>query len=238
MLGGDKTPDSRSNLHTRIVPCGLLIHMLIMSRLTVGAITMERNTKVALILILLLALVGIVQYPSFVSSLTSTLNVSSFATITNMFTSSRGDSIPVESVPTMNATQIDTLLCSAHSSACGTGNALYSDSLASGINDSFAVAIFREESNYGTSGIARSNLGLGNIRCSHGYTCKYGYRAYANWQAGYTDFYALISYYVHTLKLATVEQIIPVYAPSSENNTSLYISNVEQFMSKYQQAGK
>lgn len=195
---------------------------------------MERNTKVALILILLLVLVGIVQYPSLFSSLATSLNISSLASISNVFASSHVGNVPVESIPTMNATQIDTLLCTAHSSACGTGNALYEGSVTSGINDSFAVAVFREESTYGTSGIARSNLGLGNIRCSQGYTCKYGYRSYANWQAGYTDFYALISYYVHTLNLSTVEQIVPTYAPSSENNTALYIVNVEQFMSRYQ----
>jgi hypothetical protein len=35
--------------------------------------------------------------------------------------------------------------------------------------------------------MARVTYSLGNIRCSAGYQCLGGYRAYDNWVAGYTD---------------------------------------------------
>jgi hypothetical protein len=41
------------------------------------------------------------------------------------------------------------------------------------------------------------------------------------------DWYRLISYYVDRLHLRTVEQIIPIYAPSSENDVAAYITAVE-----------
>jgi hypothetical protein len=55
------------------------------------------------------------------------------------------------------------------------------------------------------------------------------YRAYATWQAGYQDWYQLLAtLYVRQWHLRTVAQIIPVYAPSSDNNNvAAYISAVE-----------
>jgi hypothetical protein len=120
---------------------------------------------------------------------------------------------------------IDRTLCTAHSPACGTGQAMYQDAHQFNISAAYALATFHEESSYGLAGVARATRGLGNIRCSAGYQCVDGFRAYATYAAGYADFFSLIrTLYIDTWHLTTVRQIIPRYAPSNENNVSAYCS--------------
>ena len=75
----------------------------------------------------------------------------------------------------------------------------------------------------------------GNIRASAGYAQIEGYRAYRSWTAGFEDWYKLIkNLYIGQWSLTTVEQIIPVYAPSSDNNdVSAYISAVENAVDRW-----
>jgi hypothetical protein len=136
--------------------------------------------------------------------------------------------------PSLSATFIDKQLCAYSSSdnphvspACGTGNDLYSLGAQAGIDPAFALAFFLHESTFGRYGIAADNKGLGNIRCTPGYWCKHGFRAYHTWQEGYADWFSLIKdLYVNAWNCRTVEQIIPHYAPSSENDTQGYINSV------------
>jgi hypothetical protein len=132
--------------------------------------------------------------------------------------------------PSLSPQFIDAILQQAHSPAQGTGQSLYNLSKHYGIDDAYALAFFKHESRYGTTGIARLTLSLGNIRCSAGYQCIQGYRAYPNWQAGYADWYRLIATtYIAEWHLTTVEQIIPVYAPASDgNDVAGYIAAVKQ----------
>jgi len=141
--------------------------------------------------------------------------------------SSNASTMTVASSPTITAHFIDIVLCTAHSPACGTGQSLYNDGVQFGIDPVFALAFFKHESSYGKYGIAHDNLGLGNIRCSDGYQCKHGFRAYLSWQAGYLDWFQLIRYYVDTWHKSTVDAIVPTYAPSTENDTQGYISAIE-----------
>lgn len=130
--------------------------------------------------------------------------------------------------PTLNAGFINNVLCSASSPACQTGATLHKLGIKYGIDPAYALAFFRHESSYGLNGIARDTKSLGNIRCSYGYICKDGYRAYKSWEEGYEDWYRLIAtQYVQEWKLRTVQQIIPVYAPTNENDTTEYIRVVE-----------
>lgn len=134
----------------------------------------------------------------------------------------------VTGAPSISASFIDSILCSASSPACGTGQALYNDGLQYGIDPAYALAFFQHESGYGKYGVARVTLGLGNIRCSSGYRCIDGYRAYKSWPEGYADWYQLIStLYIHQLHLTTIEQIVPVYAPPVENDTQGYIAAIQ-----------
>lgn len=139
--------------------------------------------------------------------------------------------------PSLSPTFINRVLLAARSPAQGTGQSLYDLSKQSGIDDAYALAFFKHESEYGTTGVARQTLSLGNIRCSVGYQCVQGYRAYSSWQAGYADWYHLLAaLYIDTWHLMTVEQIVPVYAPASNgNDVNGYIAAVEQSVAAWRQ---
>ncbi len=141
----------------------------------------------------------------------------------------------VVGLPTVSASLINHVLCSASSPACSTGAALYAYGIQYGIDPAYALAFFEHESSFGTTGVARVTKSLGNIRCTAGYACIDGFRAYATWQAGYLDWYRLIrSLYVNQWHLSTVTAIIPVYAPSSDHNdVSGYINAVEQAVNQW-----
>jgi hypothetical protein len=141
----------------------------------------------------------------------------------------------IEGKPSLSASFVDKVLSAANSKAAGTGQALYDLSKKYGIDDAYALAFFEHESTFGTGGVARATLSLGNIRCSDGYQCIEGYRAYSSWIAGYEDWYRLIrDLYISQWGLRTVEQIIPKYAPSSDHNdVAGYIAAVEKAVSAW-----
>ena len=131
--------------------------------------------------------------------------------------------------PTVSVAFINQVLKTYHSPAAGKGLALYEDGVTYGIDPVFALAFFMHESSFGTAGVARVTLSLGNIRCTRGYpSCYKGYRAYSSWEDGFVDWYKLIrNVYIGQWNLRTVDQIIPVYAPASENNVQAYIAAVK-----------
>jgi hypothetical protein len=93
---------------------------------------------------------------------------------------------PVFHAPSLSAKQVDRVLCTAHSTACGTGGALYSGSLKSGVDDLFLMGVFDAESQDGTLGAAIANHSVGNL-VSNGVLIHY-----ATWQASYADFYGKV----------------------------------------------
>ncbi len=138
--------------------------------------------------------------------------------------------------PTLTPTFINQVLARAGSPAQGTGQALYTLSQQYHINDAYALAIFKHESDYGRFGIARITFSLGNIKCSPGYQCLNGYRAYHSWQEGYADWYHVIATVYIAHGFTTIPQIIPVYAPASDgNNVRSYIADIEQSVTGWQQ---
>ncbi len=138
--------------------------------------------------------------------------------------------------PSLSADFINQVLASADSPADGTGQALYNLSVQSGIDDAYALAVFGKESSFGKYGAAFENHALGNIVCAGYPTCNGRFRWYPSWQAGYQDFYQLISTEYLARGLSTVEAITPVYAPSSENDTGLYVQQVRRSMLAFRQA--
>ncbi|HEY6406513.1 MAG TPA: glucosaminidase domain-containing protein [Ktedonobacteraceae bacterium] len=140
--------------------------------------------------------------------------------------------------PTISADFIDRVLSAYGSPAAGTGQALYDFGVESGIDPVYALAFFLHEDSFGETGIGAVNHSLGNIRCSDGYTCQDGFRSYATWADGYQDWYALIlnGYVKGQITDAivghpctTIDEIVPVYAPSSDhNNVSAYIAAIER----------
>jgi len=145
-------------------------------------------------------------------------------------------SIPVE--------LIDRVLSAYGSPAAGTGQSLYDLDVESGIDPVWALAFFLHEGSFGKTGIGAVNHSLGNIRCSAGYSCQDGFRSYATWEASYQDWYSLIlnGYVKGSVSAAcpctTIEQIIPVYAPSSDgNDVQVYIAALLQAASTWRAGG-
>ncbi len=145
--------------------------------------------------------------------------------------------ISVQGKPTISASFIETIFTKAHSPAHGTGQALYNLGVKYGIDPVFALAIFREESVFGTLGEARASLSLGNLRCIPDYPCPDGYAWFPNWRTGYDAFYRLIKVeYVGRRGLTTLSQIIPVYAPASDgNDPASYLAIIERSIAAWRQ---
>ena len=132
--------------------------------------------------------------------------------------------------PSISAAFINQVLAWYGSPAAGKGQALYDDGVEYGIDPVYALAFFMHESRFGTTGVATVTRSLGNIRVSEGYAQYEGYRKYRRWEDGFEDWYKLIAkQYVAQWGLSTVDQIVPVYAPSSDNNdVKAYIASVKQ----------
>lgn len=140
--------------------------------------------------------------------------------------------------PSISAEQANKVLCENKSPACGTGYALYTYGTQHGIDPNFALAVFKHESSFGKAGIATQTKSLGNIRCTDGYACIGGFRAYPTWQDSYTDFYKLIASDVYVgAGLTTPEQILAKYAPRADNNDPVaYATAVNADMALWRQA--
>lgn len=95
-----------------------------------------------------------------------------------------------------------------------------------GVDPAVLMGIFRQESVFGTRGMAPSTFSVGNIRPLDGQPALNGYRLYRSWQEGIDDCYRLLRQYgrngANSISLA-----IPVWAPPADNNDdSAYIASV------------
>ena len=137
--------------------------------------------------------------------------------------------------PTVSASLIDQVLNAYGSPMAGDGKALYDLGVKYGIDPAYCLAFFVHESAAGTRGEAVLTHNLGNIRAVAGAPSMDGYRYYDTWLEGAADWYRLISkIYVHDWKLTTVDSVVPVYAPSADNNDpTAYIDDVEQLVSAW-----
>ena len=135
----------------------------------------------------------------------------------------------VQGSPSIDVDFINQVLDFYHSPASGKGESLYNLGVEYGIDPVYALAFFMHESSFGTTGVARETLSLGNIRATSGYASYEGYRKYTSWEAGFEDWYKLIKVqYIEQWDLSTIDQIIPVYAPSSDHNdVTAYIQSIK-----------
>jgi hypothetical protein len=141
----------------------------------------------------------------------------------------------VRGIPSISVAMIDQVLSAYGSPMAGDGKAIYDLGVKYGIDPAYCLAFFIHESAAGTRGEAVLTHSVGNIRAVAGAPSMDGYRYYSTWQEGAEDWYRLIStLYVRDWKLSTVDQIIPVYAPSGDNNDpSTYVDDVEQLVSAW-----
>jgi hypothetical protein len=146
-----------------------------------------------------------------------------------------GESWDVRHTPSVDAATIRTILQKYNSPAVGASDAMYQLGIEYGIDPAFCLAFFINESTAGTAGVARTTKSVGNIRTTPGYTDYQGYRKYESWEQGIEDWYRLIrDLYIADWNLTTVDQIIPVYAPTSDgNNPDHYIATVKKLVSSW-----
>lgn len=134
--------------------------------------------------------------------------------------------------PSLSVAFMNQVLAYYHSPAAGLAQYLYDDGVKYGIDPAYALAFFMHESSFGTTGIAQTTLSLGNMRCVPEYPClnvSGGFAQFSSWQQGFEAWFKMIrNLYVAQWNLVTVDQIIPVYAPSSDhNNVAEYIATLK-----------
>jgi hypothetical protein len=125
----------------------------------------------------------------------------------------------------------------AHSPAINHAS-LYLICVNAGIDPAVALALFQHESSFGTQGVARDTRNWGNMRHGEGHQIKEsgGWAWYASWEASLTDWCAYIKRRYVQRGLTTVEQVIPIYAPSSDHNKpDRYIAAVRASVAQWQQ---
>ena len=153
------------------------------------------------------------------------------------------DDLRLDCPAQLTATELDAILAGYGSPAVGTGAAWIAQGAAWGLNPEIALAFFVHESSAGTAqGWAgwkpdgSSTHNVGNIICTPGWACWGRFRDYPDWQAGIADWYKLIAVeYRDGRGHRTVEDVIPVYAPSFENDVSGYIGAVRALVSEWRE---
>ncbi|EFO81340.1 hypothetical protein OSCT_0811 [Oscillochloris trichoides DG-6] len=144
----------------------------------------------------------------------------------------------LQGTPSISAQEIDAILAAYGSPAQGTGAIWYDLGVQYGIDPAYAVAFFIHESSAGTNpgwaGIkpdGGTTHNVGNIICAGYATCYGRFRDYPSWEAGIADWYRLIQVeYIQGRGTLTVEDIIPIYAPSFENDVQAYIDAVTKMV--------
>lgn len=146
-----------------------------------------------------------------------------------------GETWDVRHTPSINVATIRSILQKYNSPAVGSAESIYNLGVEYGIDPALCLAFFVNESTAGTAGVARVTKSVGNIRTTAGYIDYQGYRKYDTWEQGIEDWYRLIrDLYIAEWGLTTVDQIIPVYAPSSDgNNPDHYIATVKKLVTSW-----
>lgn len=151
------------------------------------------------------------------------------------------DDLRLDCPAQLSAAEIDAILSAYGSPAVGTGAAWLAEGREWGINPEIGLAFFVHESSAGTAqGWAgwkpdgSNTHNVGNIICTPGWECYGRFRDYPSWEAGIADWYRLIAVEYRDGRGHTrVEQVIPVYAPSFENDVSGYIGAVRALVSEW-----
>jgi Mannosyl-glycoprotein endo-beta-N-acetylglucosaminidase len=207
-------------------------------------------TVVGVVALLVLISAGVMQRPSAPQLLTSSsgqvypIQVGGTLGTINAWTNSNGPSTPTVRIPqhlgpysvvrknSLSVAFMNRVLAYYHSPAAGMAQYLYNDGAKYGLDSAYALAFFMHESSFGTTGVARVTLSLSNMRCVPEYPCynyNGGYAQFSSWEQGFEAWFKLIrNLYVNIWGRATIDQIIPKYAPNSDgNDEAAYIASLK-----------
>lgn len=127
--------------------------------------------------------------------------------------------LAVEGGPSLAAPLVDAILAAYGSPLHGQGAELVTLSTHYRVDDAVALAFFVMESRAGTQGEAVYTHSFGNLRPMPNAAMRDGYRSYGSWVESTVEWFKLMrSLYLDRLQLRTVEDVVPVYAPASDNN--------------------
>ncbi len=192
------------------------------------------------LLFLIMALIG--EFVLFINIL-SNGSATSIMAQTAIVTAPSGYYNPI-GAPTISRATFKAFLAELHSPALTEAESMYSASVEEGADPALVLAFFEHESSGGNAGVASVTKSIGNIRCSSGYSCfatlgNGSFRLYSTWMEGTRDWVCLLKYYRDGRGLATLEEIIPTYAPAADhNNEAAYIAGVKNRVNQLREREK
>lgn len=148
--------------------------------------------------------------------------------------SDNGNPYAIVGKPDLSVKFVNQVLAYYHSPAAGQAKQLIEATSRCGIKIGAALAFFMHESTLGTLGEATSTYSLGNMRCIPAIkflSCvdqsRGGYTQMPSWADGFVIWSRMMrNLYVDTWGDVTIDQVIPTYAPNSDNNNEYgYISS-------------
>jgi hypothetical protein len=141
--------------------------------------------------------------------------------------------LAVSGGPSLSARRVDGILAAYGSPLSGHGKDIVALSRKYRVDDAVALAFFVMESRAGTQGRAVQTHSFGNLRPMPNAPSIDGYRYYANWTDGAGEWFSLIRrLYLNQLKLQSVADIVPVYAPSTDSNEpAVMVAGITQLVS-------
>jgi hypothetical protein len=141
--------------------------------------------------------------------------------------------LAVSGGPSLNAHRVDGILAAYGSPLSGHGTDIVALSRKYQVDDAVALAFFVMESRAGTQGRAVQTHSFGNLRPMPNAPSIDGYRYYASWTDGVGEWFSLIRrFYLNQMQLHSVQDIVPIYAPSTDSNDPLaMVDGIRQLVS-------
>ncbi len=142
--------------------------------------------------------------------------------------------------PSINFDTFNYFLKQSNSPALPEAVNLYNTCLKLYCDPAVALAFFEHESSMGKQGAGAENKSWGNIRCVAGFACRTTsnngkFKIYTTWNDGLIDWVLLMrETYATKWSLFSLEEIIPRYAPSADNNDpNGYINTIKKLVTHY-----
>ena len=143
---------------------------------------------------------------------------------------------PVTGPPSLSLTTVQRIVARTPLSSLAT--VIYQFGQQRQIDPAFALAIWTHESSLDTAGASVRNKNPGNLICAAAAHppatgCSGRWAVYPDLVAAIADWYRYIAVRYVQRGLTTVETILPIYAPPSENDTQGYIAQVKRLMQQW-----